>query len=267
MSLTKVFSSVLRASQTSFKCHLPDHWMQGRTTYGGLSTAISLHAVMQEFSQLPPLKSALVTFIGPTGGDVHLENRILRQGKNVTYIESEVYNDESKDSLSTKSIFCFGNDKTSQYNESHVQVPRVSPPQHCPNYFDDGVFPAFTSNFEARLAHGGRPVSGSTESYHAVWVRFKDQDAHNVNPLGAVVAAADMLPPAIMPKFRTHAPVSSMTWSVDVIEPMPTTTDGWWLLETSVETARNGFSTQNMALWSHDMTLVLGSRQNVAIFQ
>ena len=43
----------------------PAKWLQGRTVFGGLSAALSLQTVLLEaWPDLPPFKSAQVSFIG-----------------------------------------------------------------------------------------------------------------------------------------------------------------------------------------------------------
>lgn len=46
---------------------ITEEWMQGRTTYGGLSAALCLAGTLSAHADLPPLRSAQVAFIGPAG--------------------------------------------------------------------------------------------------------------------------------------------------------------------------------------------------------
>ncbi|MFX8098522.1 acyl-CoA thioesterase domain-containing protein, partial [Acinetobacter baumannii] len=43
------------AEGDSWRLTIPADWMQGRTTYGGLSSAIALHAAQACEPDLPPL--------------------------------------------------------------------------------------------------------------------------------------------------------------------------------------------------------------------
>mgnify|MGYP001617250774 CR=1 FL=1 len=43
-------------SETSFTTVIPSNWLQGRTAYGGLSTALALAAAKQIEPDLPPLQ-------------------------------------------------------------------------------------------------------------------------------------------------------------------------------------------------------------------
>ena len=123
--------------------------------------------------------------------------------------------------------------------------------------------PHFAGHFETRLVRGGRPMSGSKEHDHFIWVRHKDQDAQG---LTALLALADMPPPAVMPMFTEFAPISSMTWMVNVLTDAPQTEDGWWLLQSRAENASSGYSSQDMLIWNTSGELVVAGRQSVAIF-
>jgi len=57
-----------------------------------------------------------------------------------------------------------------------------------------------------------------------------------------------------------------LTWSIDVLDPYPLTSTGWWLAQATCDTSREGYSAQQTIIWSPDGTPVLIARQNVAIF-
>jgi len=57
-----------------------------------------------------------------------------------------------------------------------------------------------------------------------------------------------------------------MTWMMNFLSEDIQTKDGWWLLRTAAEHARDGYSSQNMQIWNTDGELVVSGHQNVAIF-
>ena len=69
-----------------------------------------------------------------------------------------------------------------------------------------------------------------------------------------------------MPLMRTMAPISSMSWLVNVLSPKPETEDGWWQVETRLSAAQSGYSTQVMRIWNVKGDLVIEGMQSVAIF-
>jgi len=52
-------------AEGGYRFDIPDNWRQGRTAYGGLTAGLSLAAVQREFTDLPPLRSLMINFIGP----------------------------------------------------------------------------------------------------------------------------------------------------------------------------------------------------------
>ena len=261
--MTTSFSGLLETAKktpAALCFHITDDWLQGRTTYGGMSLALCYETVIASADNLPPLRSALVSFIGPAGGDVEGRAKILRQGKSVTFMEADLTGEKG---LATRCAFAFGAARESRFSDIFTPAPEVPAAESCEYYIPPGMGPAFAQHFEQRLAKGGRPVSGSNENDHFIWVRHKDVDATS---LAALLALADMPPPAVMPMFDAPAPISSMTWQVNLLTDAPRTKDGWWLLQSRAENASSGYSSQDMLVWNADLELTIAGRQSVAIF-
>ena len=195
----------------SYTTHITAEWMQGRTTYGGCSAALCLESARRLLGDRSsmPLRSAQITFTGPAGGDVELDATILRDGKAMCFVRSEA---RSGGSVATTSTFAFGVPRPSGFNQVNVPARTdLRPPERCDDFFE-GVAagrPTFTQNFEARLAAGGRPFSASEHSDHWLWVRHigasDDGGVEGVAPAVALLALADMPPPAITPKWSARA--------------------------------------------------------------
>lgn len=239
---------------------ITEDWMQGRTTYGGLSAALCLHAVKLDYPDLPPLRSSQVNFIGPAGGPVSITTEVMRQGKSVAFIEARIVGEKG---LATHTVFCFGAERESKFDLDFTQSPDCASLEDSKDFFELGPGPVFTQHFDCRLAKGGLPVSGSEHSEHFIWIRFKDDVPTNETTL---LAIGDMPPPAVLPMFKEFAPVSSINWAVNFTQDKPTTKDGWWLMRTAAEDAKHGYSSQDMQVWNSDLELVMTGRQSVAIF-
>ena len=52
----------IKADGPALTAPLPENWMQGRTTYGGLTAALLLEAARRGHADLPPLRSAMINF-------------------------------------------------------------------------------------------------------------------------------------------------------------------------------------------------------------
>ncbi|WDI30049.1 thioesterase family protein [Hyphococcus flavus] len=247
-----------------FSLTIPSGWMQGRTTYGGLSAALCLETALRAFPDLPPLRSALVSFIGPAGGAVEGRANLLRRGKSVAFVESEL---TSGAGVATRCNFAFGARRESEFDRTFTPRPSLPGPDACEPFFPEipaqNRPPSFTDHFGVRLAKGARPVSGASEHEFHLWVRHQDPHAQGIV---ALLALADMPPPAVFPMFKSFAPISSMTWMVNILSDKPDSKDGWWLLQSRGENASEGYSSQDMLVWNSDGELVIAGRQSVAIF-
>ena len=73
--------------------HLPaiSDWGQGRTLYGGASALIAYVAAIRAFADLPPLRAAQIAFVSPVNETVDLRREVVRQGRNVTQVRSEIW--------------------------------------------------------------------------------------------------------------------------------------------------------------------------------
>jgi acyl-CoA thioesterase len=95
-------------------------------------------------------------------------------------------------------------------------------------------------------------------------VRVKDRAG--LDPEVELALIGDCLPPAAMQLMHDFVPLSSMTWLLNLLGPVPATDDGWWLLSARTDYARAGSSSQAMGIWSADGTPVAEQMQSVAIF-
>ena len=82
----------------------------------------------------------------------------------------------------------------------------------------------------------------------------------------ALLALADAPPPAASTMAKAPSPISTMTWSVDLLTDQIETTDGWWLVQSSAEQIGDGYSSQAMTVWNANGTAVMAARQNIAVF-
>jgi hypothetical protein len=69
-----------------------------------------------------------------------------------------------------------------------------------------------------------------------------------------------------MTLFPERAPISTMTWSLDVLAEAPADDDGWRLMKSQADTVLEGYSAQDMAVWDSAGTPLIVARQNVAVF-
>lgn len=244
-----------RRTETGFATEIPPNWLQGRTAYGGLSTALALAAAKRIEPDLPPLRSAQVAFVGPLAGPVSVTATKLRRGRNAAFIQADV---TSEAGLGLRTTFVF-----MAALQSAIDHDATALAQHMPPAADAQLYTGppdfFTANFNF---YDLKDAAGPTE-----WLRWgRLIDREGLDPEVELMALGDALPPAAFKLFEKMTPLSSLTWIVNILQPRAATQDGWWLLEAETDRAREGYSSQSMRMWNADGALVAEGMQGVAIF-
>lgn len=244
-----------------FALSIPETWHQGRTAYGGFSAALSLVAAMREAGEgLPPLRSAQFSMIAPVAGTAEARARVLRQGRNATWVSAEI---TSGGSLAFTASFVFMGPVDSSLHINHRPVPPgLVPAAEARDVNYTAHTPSFLRNhFASRHAV---PPSGERQPEMCRWVRLSERAG--IDPMVQLVLLADALPPGVMPLLAAAVPVSTMHWQVNLLTPAPATDDGWWLLRSVGDYAEQGCSSQRMAIWNADGAPVMAGMQSVALF-
>ncbi|MFC3076611.1 acyl-CoA thioesterase [Phenylobacterium terrae] len=242
----------------AFAIEAPEGWTQGRTLYGGMTAALCAEAARRSLADLPPLRSAQFAFTGAAAGRLRFEVGLIRQGRSSSFVAVDGFADAGP---VARALFAYGAARESQVGHDAADAPRVAAPEDCPPFFE-APRGGFFQNFEMRLAAGARPMSPGAEPAFTVWVRHLDHAG--VDPVVSLLALADSLPPAAMVAFPAPAPISTVTWSLDILQPVQA--GEWRLLSSASEQAADGYSLQAMSLWSREGRRLAAGRQTVAIF-
>lgn len=238
-----------------FTTHIPPGWLQGRTAYGGLSSALALHAAQDCEPDLPPLRSAQVAFIGPLAGAVTVTATKLRRGRTAAFIQADI---ESGAGLGYRATFVFMVGQTSRIDLRGGLAIDVAPPAADAKLYT-GPETFFTGNFDFLDVK----VPGEAEWLR--WARLRASDG--LDPMVELLAIGDALPPAAFKLLgKDLVPLSSLTWIVNLLTPTPRTRDGWWLLGAETGHAVDGGSSQTMTVRNADGEAVAQGMQSVAIF-
>lgn len=247
-----------------FRLAIPEDWHQGRTAYGGFSAALALSAALRAGGEgLPPLRSAQVSFVGPLCGAVEARARVLRRGKNATWMAAEISRaSDSGSEVGLTSSFVFMGPVESELHLNDRPAPTGLIPVEEAQPFAMKHSPAFLRNhFEVRFA---LPKGGDKRPELCWWVRVREREG--LDAMTGVLLIADALPPGVLPLLHPGVPVSSMTWLVNLLTPAPATRDGWWLLRSTGDYAEKGCSSQRMEIWNADGEPVVAGMQSVAVF-
>jgi acyl-CoA thioesterase len=258
MRFSALMASMSRAD-AGYEAEIPANWMQGRTTYGGLTAALCLEAVLRAHPDLPPLRSAQISFIGPAGGMVRVTTEVLRRGKSVSFVGADLFGEAG---LAARAVFAFGAARDSALKAEFVPYREFPAPEQLKAPRREGA-PGFALEFDVRWVAGGKPFTGSKDCDVFLWLRHVDEEARSVP---ALLALGDMPPPALFPMFPYFKPISTMTWTVNFLADPSTLARDWLLMESRAEHAAEGYSSQDMFVWTRAGACVMAGRQSVAVF-
>lgn len=234
-------------------------WMQGRTLYGGASALVAYTMAMRAFPGLPPLRAGQVGFVAPVGEDIELNAQIIRQGRNVTQVRSEILSDGK---VALTALWLFAEER-----EANAVRP-ADPPENWPGTPLDseltmqGEAPSFVANnFEIRHGQARDADHGATIRR---WARLTE--SHALDPVGKLVLMGDVMPPGAMRIMQRRGPISSINWSFNVLDPHSQSPDGWYLAENASQYAGAGYSSERLRMWDANGCQVLDGLQCVAVF-
>ncbi|MEO1028375.1 MAG: thioesterase family protein [Pseudomonadota bacterium] len=240
---------------------LPADWAQGRTAFGGFSSALMLGAAMRDFSDLPPLRSVLVNFTGPISERPDVSTECLRQGRNITTIHTRATNGEKNSAFG---VFTFGVERESHLSQDHPAPDANHPDDYKVDVFEPGKRPGFHQHFDIRDIEGDAYMSGSDRGYIRKWIRFRDPTARNRPE--AALCLADCLPPSAFPMMKQFGPNSSVNWICNFFHENLKSEGGWYQVESTLTATMHGYSSQVMRMWNTSGDMVVDGMQSVLIF-
>lgn len=245
--------------ESGFAVRVPETWHQGRTAYGGFSSALALAAAIRAGGDMPPLRSAQISMIAPLFGQVEVRASVLRRGRNATWVSAEILRD-GEVGLTASFVFMGPVDSALHLNDRQQPVDLV--PLDEARSFVNERGPAFLRNhFDVRFAV---PKSEGKRPEMSWWVKAREREG--LDPMVELLLCADALPPGVMSLLTPATPVSTMHWQVNLLTPAPATQDGWWLLRSTGDYAEQGCSSQRMAIWNANGAPMLAGMQSVALF-
>ena len=259
------FDELLRAARGSEELTMPESWSQGRATFGGLTAALMFERMEKLVAEGRAMRSLQVSFVGPVEPEVpaSFEAEILREGKAVSQVQGRIV---QKGETRLVCLASFGGDRDSQVQVDALPAPEANPVSQCPGLdYIEGVTPEFIRQIEMRWAFGNLPFSGKGGRELGGWMQFREApevftDAH-------IVALVDAWPPAVLPHLKERAPASSLTWTIEFVQPQPELgKDNWFLYKANIEHARDGYGHVAAMIWSQSGELVAISRQTVTVF-
>jgi len=260
MSFPEILASA-EPLEDGMRVAIPSEWHQGRTAYGGFSSALALAAARRSGGDgLPPLRSAQMSMIAPLYGSVEARARPVRQGKNAAWFAAEIEGEKGV-GLTASMVFMGEVESTLHLDSLRPPSDLIAVDDACEFAFREHS-PAFLrNNFDVRFA---LPRSEGKRPEMCWWVRAREREG--LDPMVELLLCADATPPAVMSFIPPATPISTMQWQVDMLTPAPGTRDGWWLLRSAGDFAARGCSSQQEAIWNADGQPVLAGMQSIALF-
>ena len=206
----------------------------------------------------------MVSFVGPSAGAVTIDTELMRSGRAATSVRTRL---STPDVNGVEASFTFSTMRESKLDLAGPAYPDDIPPRPAsgvtPLIFPE-IAPAFTRQFEWIWHEGVVPFVHTGSARAIAWARHRDIASRST--LAGLVCLADGLPPAISSTMGEFAPVSSMTWMMDLITDDISTDDGWYLLEAKADFGGGGHSSQDMTIWNTRGQCIAKGRQMVAVF-
>ncbi|ORE88657.1 acyl-CoA thioesterase [Oceanococcus atlanticus] len=258
MTLTQFLNSVATTTE-GLKARIPDSWMQGRSTYGGLQAVLAAKA-MQPLSDGLPIRTLQATLIAPVEGEVECRAELIRSSKNTRQIRVELIKDEQ---LHATFMGIFGRPRESVVNM--VRARQVSADKSLVWPYMEGISPAFLQNLEVCMLKGNPVGSGQHDCEQLYRLALKDEAPST--ELEHVLALADFPPPIGLSWPKGFKPGSTMTWMLNFTsEPVSGHALNDWECEVVLDAASDGYTHQTVSLYAPNGNLLLRGTQCMVVF-
>lgn len=262
----KIYSEVMAdflASGPDYRVELPENWMQGRTAFGGFTSALLIAAIQNDYPDLPPIRTAQINFIGPAMDELRIKHTMLRQGKNNVSLSAALDSDAG---AGTHGLFTFGvtRELPEQLDYPH-RVIDLAPDDAEPFFPNTDGAPSFLSNINRRWVSGPRFMEGSDNPDMLFWARLTDEKSWHQGLIPMIILA-DTPPAAFGFLTKPFRALSSMSWNINFLTDDFTTEDGWWLMRSATGFVKNGYSSQVTEVWNSEGKRVMESTQMQALF-
>lgn len=242
----------------------PPDWAQGRTVFGGLTTAAALHVLRRERPELPPLRAAQVQFVAPVApGEVELRRRLLREGNTLVQQQVEVWQANSPRVLVQAS---YGYPRDSAVRRGGPPAPEDPGRESVPSLeYVPPFMPTFMRHVDYRFTLGSPPVTGAPIPLLGGWFRLRDPGRIHREPLLAILV--DAWPSPGLAPLRKPAPGSTLAWALYPAPDLPELDPGaWYRFRAESPLAGQGFVTVEVGLWSEEGSLLSIASQMDVIF-
>lgn len=259
-------TDLLNTARTNFQFEIDESWGQGRSVFGGISAALVLEKLEDEFHlNEKDLRSINISFCGAVtvNEPCTIHCQMLSEGKSVMHIQGQLIQDGH---VKTHVMACYA---LSRHSSVSVNSEKVTPVKSFSDSrlmpFIEGLTPNFVQHID--MAHCGNsfPFSGSDSANIFGWMRFK-QPPETFND-SAILALIDAWPPTLLSMLKRPAPASSISWSVEFIQPRSDLSkDDILYYECYTQQAADGYGHTQAKIYHPNGELIALSRQLVGVY-
>lgn len=249
---------------------ITDDWLQGRTAFGGLTSAIAVQAMRDvagaRWATDVTLRALQTSFVAPVGaGPVQVAVTLLREGRNVRQVQAHVVQHGQPAAVL---LAVFASDRVSRVAPFEPSRPAASnePDSTALRPFVAGAMPQFLQHFDVCWDCGDLPYSGGSGRTTRVHLRPRGEEDRLPAEL-ATVLLADVCPTPVSGHFERPTPASSVSWALEV-RPLaePYAEGGWWRADNEAIAFGGGYVNHAARLWAPSGELAALAYQVVAIF-
>lgn len=245
-----------------------EDWLQGRTAYGGLTSAIGVCAMRDLPAPLPPgstLRALQTSFVGPVeAGPVRAEVALLRDGKHVRQVQATL---RQHDEVVAVMLGVFASDRSTTLEPASPTRPTAThaPEDVPPRRHVEGRTPRFLRHFDVRWDHGPMPGTGGDGLTTRIHLRLNDPSDLGDEVL--TVLMADVSPTPATGRFSRPAPASSVSWALE-LRPLraPLDPTGWWRADNESLIVGGGYVNHAARVWAPSGELAALAYQVVALY-
>ncbi len=246
-----------------YDASIDDAWNLIPLPQGGVVTALAVRAMAEELADPEQrLRTLHTTFVAQvTSGPVEIDVEVLRRGRSMSHLRSEVRNPGAPRGHLTTGIF--GKSREG-FDFTDLEPPTdVAHPDECPSFREpsaEGVDAFEMTPFWAELVEGravlGHPpwedyVPGRAEC--AAWLGFDDPpflEDGTIDPF-ALVVLVDTMPGAVGEKLGPQ-PRDWFAPSVDLtVHLFEACRSPWLLAHNRARHAGDGYASADVALWDY----------------
>ncbi len=244
---------------------ISENWSQGRTVYGGISSAVLFECLANQISDQRPVKTINVNFVGPLLCNEPFTVKVdtLRVGKNVSqYIAYAIQNEKNCVVMQA----CFAKNRSSKVSVDNIDTHQLNLPKK-PTFIPPipKVTPKFLRQFDLAIQSGGIPFTGQKSAHYKGWFRFKQPT--ETFSFTHLIGLLDAYPPTLIQMLKWPTPASTINWNVEFLESdTPYNSDDWFAYHDDTRHAEHGYGITEANIWNKHGKLIAISRQRVGVF-